>query len=99
MQNKDKSIILQNLKESSAKWINGQGPLSDIVISSRIRLARNVEGIPFSPRAEQAELKNIFELSRQIVEEDSLFKDSNLLLLDELTPLESQFLVEKHLIS
>jgi len=92
MQNKDKSIILQNLKEASAEWINGQGPLSDIVISSRIRLARNVEGIPFSPRAEQAELKNIFELSRQVIEEDSLFQDSNLLLLDELTPLESQFL-------
>jgi len=99
MQNKDKNIILQNLKESSAEWVNGQGPLSDIVISSRIRLARNVEGIPFPPRAEQAELKNIFELSRQIVEKDSLFKDSNLLLLDELTPLENQFLVEKHLIS
>ena len=97
MQNK--SIILQNLKESSAEWTNGKGSLSDIVISSRIRLARNVEGIPFSPRAGQAELKNIFELSRQIVEEDSLFRDSNLLLLDELTPLESQFLVDKHLIS
>jgi protein arginine kinase len=97
MQNK--SIILQNLKESSAEWTSGQGPLSDIVISSRIRLARNVEGIPFSPRAEQAELKNIYELSRQLVEEDSLFRDFNLLLLDELTPLESQFLVEKHLIS
>ena len=96
---KNKSIILKNLKESSAEWTSGQGPLSDIVISSRIRLARNVEGIPFSPRAEQAELKNVFELSRQIVEEDSLFRDSNLLLLDELTPLESQFLVEKHLIS
>lgn len=99
MQNKDKSQILQNLKESTAEWTNGQGPLSDIVISSRIRLARNVEGIPFSPRAEQAELKNIFELSRQVIEEDSLFQDSNLLLLDELSPLESQFLVEKHLIS
>lgn len=99
MQNKEKAIILQNLKESTAEWTNGQSPLSDIVISSRIRLARNVEGIPFSPRAEKAELKNIFELSRQIKEEDSLFKDSNILLLDELTLLESQFLVEKHLIS
>jgi protein arginine kinase len=97
MQNK--SIILHNLKESSAEWASGKGPLSDIVISSRIRLARNVEGIPFSPRAKQAELKNIYELSRQIVEEDSLIRDSNLLLLDELTLLESQFLVEKHLIS
>lgn len=99
MQNKNKSIILRNLKESSAEWTSGQGPLSDIVISSRIRLARNVEGISFSPWAGQAELKNIFEISRQIVEEDSLFRDSNFLLLDELTPLESQFLVEKHLIS
>lgn len=99
MQNKDKSKILQNLKEYTAEWTNGQGPLSDIVISSRIRLARNVEGIPFPPKAEQTELKNIFELSRQVIEEDSLFKDSNLLLLDELTPMESQFLVEKHLIS
>jgi len=74
MQNKDKGIILQNLKESLAEWINGQGPLSDIVISSRIRLARNVEGIPFPPRAEPAELKNIFELSRQIVEKDSFLR-------------------------
>jgi len=97
MQNK--SIILKNLKESSADWTNGQGPLSDIVISSRIRLARNVENIPFSPRAEQVELKNIFELSQQIVGKDSFFRDSNLLLLDELTPLEIQFLMEKHLIS
>jgi len=93
MLNKDNSIILQNLKESTAEWTNGQGPLSNIVISSRIRLARNVEGIPFSPRAEQAELKNIFELSRKVIEQDSLFRDSNLLLLDELTPQENQFLV------
>jgi protein arginine kinase len=99
MQNKNKSIILQNLKESSAEWTSGQGPLSGIVISSRIRLARNVEGIPFPSRAEQVELKNIFDFSRQVIEEGSLFGDSNLLLLDELTSLENQFLVEKHLIS
>lgn len=99
MQNKNKTTILQNLKKSSAEWINGLGPLSKIVISSRIRLARNVEGIPFPPRAEQAQLKNIFELSQEIVEKSAFFKDYYLLLLDELTPLENQFLVEKHLIS
>jgi len=99
MQNNSKEILLQNLKESTAEWTNGQGHLSDIVISSRIRLARNIEGISFPPRADQVELKNIFELSKQVVEKSSLFKDSNLLLLDELTPLENQFLVEKHLIS
>jgi protein arginine kinase len=99
MQNNKKGIILQKLKESDAEWTNGQGPLSDIVISSRIRLARNIEGIPFPSRADQVELKNIFDLSQQVIEKSSLFKDYNLLLLDELTTLERQFLVEKHLIS
>lgn len=99
MQNNSEEILLQNLKESTAEWTNGQGHLSDIVISSRIRLARNIEGIPFPPRADQVELKNIFGLSKLVVEKSSLFRDSNLLLLDELSPLENQFLVEKHLIS
>jgi len=99
MQNNNKETLLQNLKKSTAGWTSGQGYLSDIVISSRIRLARNIEGIPFPTRAEQIELKNIFELSKQVVEKSSIFKDSNLLLLDKLNPLESQFLVEKHLIS
>lgn len=99
MQNNRKETLLQNLKKSTAEWTSGQGSLSDIVISSRIRLARNMEGIPFPPRADQAELKNIFELSKQVVDKSSLFRDCNLLLLDELSSLENQFLVEKHLIS
>jgi len=99
MQNNSKEILLQNLRKSTAEWTNGQGHLSDIVISSRIRLARNIEGIPFPLRANQVELKNIYEFTKQVIEKSFLFKDYNLLLLDELSPLESQFLVERHLIS
>jgi len=99
MKIKNKDELLESLKESNAEWVSGTGPLSDTVISSRIRLARNIEGIPFPPRADQAELKNIFELSQKAIEGSSLLKDFNLLLLDELNSLEIQFLVEKHLIS
>jgi len=99
MQNNNQEILLQNLKKSTAEWTNGRGSLSDIVISSRIRLARNIEDIPFPLRANQTQLKNIFELSKQVVEKSNLFKDSHIILLDELNSLENQFLVEKHLIS
>jgi len=99
MQNNNKEILLQNLKKSTAEWSSGKGPLSDIVISSRIRLARNIEDIPFPLRASQTQLKDIFELSEQVVEKSTLFESSNIILLDELKYLENQFLVEKHLIS
>ncbi|HDK27583.1 MAG TPA: protein arginine kinase [Candidatus Atribacteria bacterium] len=99
MQNSNKKKLLQSLTESVAEWTSGKGPLSEIVISSRIRLARNVEDIPFPPRAEEVDLKNIYEITKQVIEKNPLFKDLNFFLLDELSPIESQFLVEKHLVS
>lgn len=99
MQNSNKKKLLRDLAESMAEWTSGKGLLSEIVISSRIRLARNIEGIPFPPRAEEVDLKNIYEITKQVIEKSHLFKDLKFFLLDELSPLESQFLVEKHLIS
>ncbi|MEA1940558.1 MAG: protein arginine kinase [Candidatus Caldatribacteriota bacterium] len=99
MQNNDKETLLQNLIKSTAKWTNGQGPLSDVVVSSRIRLARNIENIPFPARACQAELKNVFELIQKVIAKNPIFNDTNLILLNNLSPLENQFLVEKNLIS
>ena len=42
---------LDTLTQTSGEWLRGTGPESDIVISSRIRLARNVDGLPFTNRA------------------------------------------------
>jgi len=42
---------LDNLTHTSGEWLRGTGPESDIVISSRIRLARNLAAFPFSNRA------------------------------------------------
>ena len=46
-----KEKILKNLIKSRANWINEKGPLSDVVVSSRIRLTRNINNIPFTSRA------------------------------------------------
>ena len=40
-------MILNDLLNHTSEWLKGTGPLSDIVISSRIRIARNIEKFPF----------------------------------------------------
>lgn len=41
-------MSLEDLMDTSRiKWINSPGPESDIVISSRVRLARNLNEVPF----------------------------------------------------
>ena len=45
------NLNLQELAKTSGEWLRGSGPESDIVISSRIRLARNLADFPFISRA------------------------------------------------
>ena len=53
---------LDNLTHTSGEWLRGTGPESDIVISSRIRLARNLAAFPFTNRAsayQRAEIETL----------------------------------------
>ena len=43
---------LDDLAKSSGAWLRGDGPDADIVVSSRVRLARNVAGFPFMAKAD-----------------------------------------------
>ena len=38
---------LSDLTNQAGEWLRGSGPMSEVVISSRIRLARNIVGYPF----------------------------------------------------
>ena len=79
-------------------WLTGEGPDKDIVISSRVRLARNLAGKPFPNRAGQRILAEIDEAVGEMLLE---FGRTGLACLDleELSPIERQVLVERHLIS
>ena len=48
---------LSDLTNHAGEWLRGSGPMSDIVISSRIRLARNVAGYPFLSKASVGDRK------------------------------------------
>lgn len=76
-------------------------PGSDVAVSSRVRLARNIESLPFPARMNRDQGLKVIELVR-----DSIFKSSDavansLVFLDmqKLNPIDKQVLVEKHLVS
>jgi protein arginine kinase len=88
-----------NVTSNTGEWLRGEGPHHQIVISSRVRLARNLRNRPFPGWAKKAERTSILELVKARVEELPEMQDAFSELLQELSPLEKQVLVERHLIS
>lgn len=90
---------LNEFLSSTCEWLRGTGPENDIVLSSRIRLARNVTGYLFSERLEPADQQHLIEEVEQAVLSTTLLKGSHFLDYKNLKDLDRQFLLERHLIS
>lgn len=82
-------------------WYIEKGPNSDVVISSRIRLARNLDNHPFPNRLDNPESKKVASGILDTFKKHSGFqKDKYMVLrMEDLGNEEKQSLVEKHLIS
>src|SRR6266404_7324119 len=89
----------QSVITSSSEWLRGEGPHHQIVVSSRVRLARNLRQRAFPGWAKKAERTQILEQIKPRVEELAEMQDSFSELLQDLSALEKQVLVERHLIS
>ena len=90
------------IKDENIKWVEGTGPHANIVVSSRIRLARNLGGEHFPHRLDTEAQKAMVEklaasLKLQTVEK--LVGALETIPLNVLPPLDKQILIEKHLIS
>jgi protein arginine kinase len=90
---------LESLTHTCGEWLKGSGPESDIVISSRIRLARNLAAFPFGNRANTHQKAEIEASLRERLPKLELQTPLNYIPLASLSPLDRQFLVERQLIS
>jgi protein arginine kinase len=92
-------VQLDDLTQSSGEWLRGAGPEADIVISSRIRLARNVADFPFISRATSQDRTRIESILHERVL--AIASTTELLYVNvaQLEKIDRQFLVERHLIS
>ena len=92
-------LDLNDLARKSGEWLRGSGPESDIVISSRVRLARNLADFPFISRASQQDRTDIELALRENVLKLEDSADLEYVNVNELKVLDRQFLVERQLIS
>ena len=90
---------LAELIGSKGEWMRGDGPDADIVISSRIRLARNVADYPFLSRADDSARAEIERLLHRNLIELSIDGQIEYFDINQLEGLDRQFLVERQLIS
>lgn len=87
------------LINTGAEWLKGAGRASDVVVSSRVRLARNLAGFPFMPRASRVDRQQIVDLCHHKLMEAELAERLLWIDLREVSRLDRNLLVERHLIS
>jgi protein arginine kinase len=90
---------LNDLIKHTSEWLKGTGPHSDIVISSRLRLARNLDTVSFPHWANKKQGKASLEAIQDSIGKSELLKKMTLFILEDLDAVDKQFLVERHLMS
>jgi protein arginine kinase len=90
---------LNDLINHTSEWLKGTGPNSDIVISSRIRLARNLSKVPFPHWANKKQNKEVLEAVEGAAGSLAVVKSVVMFKMQDLDSLDKQFLVERHLMS
>jgi len=92
-------ININDLLNHTSEWLKGTGPHSDIVISSRIRFARNLEKVPFPHWANKKQSKQVLDMVEQVLAGQDCLKHCSFFKLADLDSVDKQFLVERHLMS
>ena len=92
-------MSLEALLPNLGEWLRGTGPESDIILSTRIRLARNLADIPFTSRADASQKTAVVRRFREALAKANLPYTLQYHDLATLSPLDRQFLVERQLIS
>lgn len=92
------SQIAPLLSRPSA-WLNSPGTHGGVVISSRVRLARNLDGFAFQRKLSKVRQQELVDHLRATVDTVAHLPGALSLRLDTLTDLERQALVERQLIS
>lgn len=95
------SDIEKILCQSISPWMNGSGPEADIVLSSRVRLARNLEKLPFPNQADDIKRAAVLNEIENSVGDLAQTEGKKYFWtkISDLSPIERKILVEKHIAS
>ncbi|MDQ3556005.1 MAG: protein arginine kinase [Gemmatimonadota bacterium] len=85
--------------EDGLEWLEGDGPSADVVLSTRVRLARNLRGYRFGPRSTAADRSAVLALARKASTEAPSLRGGSSTLLAEADERTQRLLLERHLVS
>lgn len=90
---------LDDLAQQTGEWMRGNGPESDIVMSSRVRLARNLADFPFMRKCTPQDRAAIAATVRKAIDALPISQETEFVDVSKLGDLDRQFLMERQLIS
>ena len=82
-----------------ATWLDGDGDESEIIMSSRVRIARNLDKHRFTHHCDAEELGEIMRLTADAAGQAGSFQRGHYVGMGEIATLDRQFLAERHLVS
>lgn len=84
-----------------ASWYIESGSESDVVFSSRVRLARNLKEFPFPSRMSKEQSSKVLDRVKEAMTNSSVWANANFkyLGMKEMSPIDKYTLMEKHIIS
>ncbi|MFH1847116.1 MAG: protein arginine kinase [Candidatus Omnitrophota bacterium] len=90
---------INDLVGKKSEWIRGDGPKSNIAISTRVRIARNVKGHVYFNRANDNQRQKTLDTMVLLIKQSSFLKSALFVKIGEIPDLDKDFLVERHLMS
>lgn len=90
---------LNNPGDDGIAWLEQDGPAADIVLSTRIRLARNLREFKFGLRADGGERKEILDLTRDAADHSEALAAGHAMLMSRLSADARKLLLERHVVS
>lgn len=92
-------IDLSLLPDGGMAWLDASGPMTHLVLSTRIRLARNLVNHPFAPRASLEDRETIYNDVLAAARETVSLSNALSFRLDRMERVDRQLLHERHLVS
>ena len=76
-------MTIDELVQSQREWLRNDGPESSIVVSSRIRLARNLAAFPFISKLSEEDRRRVIETLRKAVRKTTFGQNCTLFSMND----------------
>ncbi len=93
------NIMFEDMAKNITGWLLGTGDESMVVLSTRVRLARNMAGIIYPAAADAETRDKVVNYFESAMSKSDRLKEGKLVRAADLDSLDRDFLIERHLIS